>query len=179
MKRKIWKRAGSILLAMTLTIGCLAGCGKGSGDGNRGGNGGGGGGSAANASLAKEHVYRYQELELPEFGGDDLGVQALVKTDDKLRLLVTVYNWNQNSQTDFRLVSMNFDGSDISLMCRTQGRRVCRIRQIFRRMSPRRMEPIFLRPEREPAPKLLKMRETGKMRRPERTLRKTPGRSRI
>lgn len=71
-----------------------------------------------NSGLAKEHVYKYQEVALPDFG-QDYYIMESVRRDGNIYLLVQIYHWNDkgdfegNADTDIRLVSMKDDGSDV------------------------------------------------------------------
>ena len=65
-----------------------------------------------NSALAKEHVYKYEELALPDLG-KDINIMAMLRKDDLVYMLVRVYHWDDekfnNSDTDVRLISMNDD----------------------------------------------------------------------
>ncbi len=81
---------------------------------------GGGGGKNENSALAKEHVYRVQDIALPEIEGDDVNVFASSHQDGEVRLLMQVYHWNdekfnENPVTDIRVMSIKDDGSDIQM----------------------------------------------------------------
>lgn len=72
-----------------------------------------------NSGLAKEHVYKYQEIALPDFG-QDYNIMECVRKDGAIYLLLQIYHWNDeesfdggNRDTDIRLVSMKEDGSDV------------------------------------------------------------------
>ena len=116
MKKNLLKRAGGMALALVLAVGSLAACGKDSdtsGAGGGGGAGGSGNGGYSTDSPAKQHVYGYRELKLPEMDGDDIGFRGSARKGDKIYLLMQVYHWEENNQTDYRLLTMNTDGSDI------------------------------------------------------------------
>ncbi len=71
-----------------------------------------------NSGLAKEHVYKYQEIALPDFG-EDYSILESVLREGSIYMLVQVYHWNDkgdfegNIDTDIRVVSMKEDGSDL------------------------------------------------------------------
>lgn len=71
-----------------------------------------------NSGLAKEHVYKYQEVALPDFG-QDFSIMESIRKDGVIYLLVQVYHWNDkgdfngNRDADIRVVSMKEDGSDV------------------------------------------------------------------
>ena len=126
MKKNVLKRVGGMALALVLAVGGLSACGKDTGTSGAGGGAGGGGGAGASGnggyssdSPAKQHVYGYQELKLPEMDGDDIGFRSSSRKGDKIYLLMQVYHWDQNSQTDYRLLTMNADGSDIKSIALT------------------------------------------------------------
>ena len=82
---------------------------------------GGGGGKNENSALAKENVYKMQEIALPEIDGDDFNVFASTHKDGTVHLLMQVYHWNdekfsENPQTDIRLMSIKEDGSDVQML---------------------------------------------------------------
>ncbi len=82
---------------------------------------GGGGGKNENSALAKENVYKMQEIALPEIDGDDFNVFASTHKDGTVHLLMQVYHWNdekfsENPQTDIRLMSIKDDGSDVQML---------------------------------------------------------------
>lgn len=100
MKGKRWKRYLSAGLAVGLAMGLCA-CGK-------------GGGKSENSDLAKQNVYRLEEFELPDLGGDDFNIQATAHKDGKVYLIVRVYHYDDGSDdNDIRVISMNEDGSDL------------------------------------------------------------------
>lgn len=106
MKKKRLKQALAIGLVCGMTAGLCA-CG-------------GGGGKNENSALAKENVYRVQDIALPEIDGDDVNVYASAHVDGEVRLLMQVYHWNdekfnENPVTDIRLLAMKDDGSDIRM----------------------------------------------------------------
>lgn len=98
MKKNLLKRAGAMALVLVLTVGGLTACGKNS-DGSD--------------SPAKQNVYGFQEMKLPEMDGDDISFRGSSRKGDKIYLLMQVYHWDQNSQTDYRLLTMDADGSNI------------------------------------------------------------------
>lgn len=81
---------------------------------------GGGGGSEADPALAKENVYRIKEIELPKLydpQNGNMGVMASAYRDGKAKLLVRITDWSVSyEENDYRLISMNGDGSDVSVV---------------------------------------------------------------
>ena len=100
--KEMLKKALCAMSALTIALGGLTACG-GSGD------------PMANAALAKENVYRMQEISFPDFGGDYNSVQASYLWDGRIYVMMQVYHWTyyEGSNQDYRLVSMNQDGSDV------------------------------------------------------------------
>lgn len=105
MKGKLVRRGMAFGLALAMTIGLCA-CG------------GEDGKSMENASLAKEHVYRMQDIELPqEFQNTENGNTNILQTmhrDGKVMLLVQANSWDNitgESTSNYYLLSMNEDGS--------------------------------------------------------------------
>lgn len=77
----------------------------------------GGGGNEADPDLAKQNVYRMKEIKLPELYNPESGnmnVMASAVRDGKVNLLVWIRDWNAEvyNEYDYRLISMNEDGSD-------------------------------------------------------------------
>ncbi len=113
MRKKTLWRAASLALVLALTAGSLGACGS-----NREGDGGGGGsestdGGNANGALARENVYRFQEVKLPDLGGDDNSLMASKCVADRIYLVMQAYNWDQDSLPAYYLVSMDTDGGDM------------------------------------------------------------------
>lgn len=98
--KKVLKKVLCAVSALALALGGLTACG--------------GGDPMANAALAKENVYRMQEISFPDLGGDYTNVQASYLWDGRLYVMMQVYHWtSEGSDQDYRLVSMNQDGSDV------------------------------------------------------------------
>ena len=102
--KKIWvKKATGIGLSLAMVFG-LAACGK-------------GGDKMENAALAKEHVYKFQEFEMPDLGGDDYGIRTSVHRDGKIYVMAQVYHWSEGGdEMDMRMLTMNEDGSDVQVV---------------------------------------------------------------
>ena len=102
--KKIWlKMAVSAGLSLVMALG-LAGCGN-------------GGNKMENAALAKEHVYKFQEIELPDLGGDDYSIRGSVYRDGTVYLMAQVYHWSEGSDDiDMKMLTLKDDGSDVQLM---------------------------------------------------------------
>ena len=105
MKKWNWvKRAVTFGLIGSLTVGLCA-CG--------------GGGKNENAALAKEHVYRVKDIELPKIEGDDWNIHATAHKDGKVYLLMEVYHWREEKEgeeNDIRLMSLAEDGSGVEIV---------------------------------------------------------------
>ena len=81
----------------------------------------GGGGNESDPNLAKENVYRIKEIELPEMYNPESGnmsVMASAVRDGKVNLLVWIRDWNAEvyNEYDYRLITMNEDGSDAKVI---------------------------------------------------------------
>ena len=101
--RKVLKKALCAMSVFTLAMVGLAACG--------------GGDPMANAALAKENVYRMQQISFPDLGGDYTNVQASYLWDGRIYVMMQVYHWtSEGSDQDYRLVSMNQDGSDVQIL---------------------------------------------------------------
>lgn len=100
MRKKLIGRFVSLLLVFCLAIGLCA-CGDDK--------------KMANAALAKENVYKFQEFALPELDGDGYNVYGSAHRDGVVYLMVEVYHWSGNGETDIRMISMKEDGSDVQV----------------------------------------------------------------
>lgn len=112
MKKKFWKRLPVLGLTAVMTAGlCACGGGK---DGDEPSSGG-----ATSSSLAKEHVYRVQDIELPQLyspGNGNIQVRATAEYDGRVSIVLQVYDYgNDYSEEDFRIVSMNTEGAEVSV----------------------------------------------------------------
>lgn len=106
MKKSFVRRAGLFGVVLAMAVGLCA-CGKKS-DGME------------NAALAKENVYKLQEIKLPELYEKDngrLNVQAAGYADGRAMILVQVWHWGKgSSDPDFRLMTVAEDGSDLQVI---------------------------------------------------------------
>lgn len=117
MKNKL-KKALVLGLTFVMTL-SMAACGKKDGDGGNGGGGLFGGGSkndtvAASSSLAKENVYRVDEVKLSNVP-KDVNIMTTVIKDNKLLLLLSKYEYNEEtyeSSEKIFLYTCNMDGSN-------------------------------------------------------------------
>ena len=113
--RKNWMKRGLALgLTLMMAVGLCA-CGK-DGDGSSGGNSKTA--SSGSSSLAKEHVYRVQNITLPQMYSDqggNLNIRATADRDGKVYMLLQVYDNGDYKDNDFRILSMNEDGTDTQL----------------------------------------------------------------
>ncbi len=127
MKKGFWKKVTSLGMAVMLTI-SLAACGSVDGEGgSSSGNGGGGlsgllgggGKKDPNAALAKENVYKYDELTLPDMNADSYDVQASTVKEDMLYMVLRTYTWateTTNSSQSNVLLTMKTDGTDAKVI---------------------------------------------------------------
>ena len=81
----------------------------------------GGGGNESDPNLAKENVYRIKEIDLPEMYNPENGnmnIMASAVKDGKIHLLVWIREWNAEvyNEYDYRLITMNEDGSDAKVI---------------------------------------------------------------
>ncbi len=81
----------------------------------------GGGGNESDPNLAKENVYRIKEIELPEMYNPESGnmnIMASAVREGKVNLLVWIRDWNAEvyNEYDYRLITMNEDGSDAKVI---------------------------------------------------------------
>lgn len=119
MKKNWFKRTLGIGLALILAVGL---CACGTGDGDEEGNGGGGSGKKnrgnANSALAKENVYKINEIAFPQLveeGEGYVNVNETIHKDGKIYALLQIQDWT-SGDTDMKLLSMNEDGSDMQLV---------------------------------------------------------------
>ena len=69
-----------------------------------------------NDALAKEYVYRFQEIAMPDFGGEEYEVCASGYRDRKIFLLMKVINWEHYNDNDIRILSVGDDGSGVTVV---------------------------------------------------------------
>ena len=113
MKKKFGKRLIAFGMALILTVGLCA-CGN----ENQSEGGSGKNKKNENAALAKENVYHVQEIELPKFyepGNGNINVYGTAQIDGKINMLIQVYDYNVYNEYDFRLLTMNEDGSSLQV----------------------------------------------------------------
>lgn len=106
MKKSFVRRAGLFGIVLAMAVGLCA-CGK-KNDGME------------NAALAKENVYKLQEIKLPELyekGNGRMNIQATGYADGRAMMLVQVWHWGSSSTTpDLRLMTVAEDGSDLQVI---------------------------------------------------------------
>ena len=101
--KKLGKRVAAAGMAMSLVAGLCA-CG-------------GGGDSKENAALAKENVYKLQEFELPDLGGDDYNVMSTYRQDGTSYIMVQVYDWSSAAvDRDIRLLAIEESTGETKLI---------------------------------------------------------------
>ncbi len=99
MKKSWLKKAVGAVLVPALAMTGFAGCAsRQTGD------------PMENAALAKEHVYRMQEITMPDLGSNGMSVRQSGYDDGTYYMLVEVYPETGDSETDVRLLSLK-DGS--------------------------------------------------------------------
>ena len=106
MKRKISKQLAGFCLLLSAAL-SLCACGRSATEsGKEYGKG--------TDALAKEHVYRFHEIAMPDFGGDEYEVCASGYRDRKIFLLMKVTDWEHYNDNDIRILSVGDDGSGAS-----------------------------------------------------------------
>ena len=104
MKRKRSKQFAGLCLLLSMAFGLCA-CGRSAPEsGNE------------NDALAKEYVYRFREIEVPDFGGDEYEVCATDYRDHKIFLLLKVTDWEHYNDNDIRILSVGEDGSGAAVV---------------------------------------------------------------
>ncbi len=106
MRKGFMKRCLAFGLTLAMTAG-LCGCG--------------GGSAESDPNLAKENVYRLQEIELPELydpENGDMGFLSAAHKDGKIYMIVRINDWSGENykENDIRVISMNEDGSDVQVV---------------------------------------------------------------
>lgn len=106
------KRVLAIGLAAVMMI-SMAACSNTKEDGSEeGGKGGKGGKVSSDRSLAKQYVFRYQDLDVTS--GNDTNIQAFRRDGDTLEFLTMSYNWDSSGESQtMSYVTMKSDGSDV------------------------------------------------------------------
>ena len=101
MKMRWLKRGISIVLTASMMLGLVA-CGKGDG-----------GGKGTDSNLAKQYVYKSQDLELPDMG-DNMDIRKVAYLDGRIYLLMNIYNWDEEGDSQaMKLLSVKDDGTDL------------------------------------------------------------------
>lgn len=107
MKKRFAGKCLALGLTFSMTAGLLGACGN--------------AGSESDPRLAKENVYRLQEIELPQMynpESGDMNVMASSYRDGKVNLLVRISDWGSGNynDNDYRLISMREDGTDVKII---------------------------------------------------------------
>lgn len=63
-------------------------------------------------ALAKEHVYRFQEIAMPNLGGDEISVCASSYRDQTVSLLIQVTDWENYNDNDLRILRFRTESMD-------------------------------------------------------------------
>lgn len=103
MKKRSKHLAGLCLLLFAALNLCA--CGRSAKEGER----------TVNA-LAKEHVYQFQEIPMPDFGGGEYEVCVSGHRDGKIFLLMKVTDWEHYNDNDIRILSVGDDGSGAAIV---------------------------------------------------------------
>lgn len=98
MKKRILQQITCLILVIALAM-PLCACGSSAG---KAGN--------ENAALAKEHVYRFQEITAPDFGEAEAEICASAYRDQTISLLIKVTDWNDYNENDIRILRFREDG---------------------------------------------------------------------
>ena len=110
-----WKRILAMGMAFVMTL-SMAGCNNAKNGEKEGGkNGKGEKTVAADPSLAKQYVYRYQDLNLGDLDGKEINLNGARKTKDRVELICTVYSYENGEGQTIKLISMKHDGSDVKI----------------------------------------------------------------
>jgi len=118
--KKWWKKSAALGLALAMTAG-LGACGGGSdGSGGPGGSSGSGGSSTANSQLAKEYVYKVEEIEFPNLVDPENGytnVYNIIYRNDRIYMILESNDWSKmDNQAEYSVVTMGTDGSDLQVV---------------------------------------------------------------
>ncbi len=71
--------------------------------------------ASADASLAKQYVYSYEEFSLPDMG-DDVTISSATRLDGRVYMVADIYHWDEeanSSNREIKLLSMKEDGTDM------------------------------------------------------------------
>lgn len=69
--------------------------------------------SVPDASLAKQYMYSYQELEISD-AGDEINILSVSQQNDRLYMIAEIYRWDSvDNENEIELISMKPDGTDI------------------------------------------------------------------
>ncbi|MDE5802698.1 MAG: extracellular solute-binding protein [Lachnospiraceae bacterium] len=104
MKRKRSKQLTGFSLLLSVAL-SLCACGRSARESEK-----------ENDALAKEHVYQFQEIEMPDFGGDEYEVCASDYRDGEIFLLMKVTDWEHYNDNDIRILSVGDDGSGAAVV---------------------------------------------------------------
>lgn len=96
MKKRKMKQWLSLMLVVLMVLGTAA-CGKDGGEGGNSGSGSGSGGGKKNpnSQLAKQYVYSYEEIKVPQ--EDNSNIQGMSYVDGRVYLIWDVYYYNDSN----------------------------------------------------------------------------------
>ncbi len=101
-KKKGFKGLISTGLVLAMTMGLTA-CGKTEQT------------TSADASLAKQYVYSYEEIALPDLG-QDVSISSVTRQNGKIYMVADIFHWDEETATssrEIKLLSMLEDGTDM------------------------------------------------------------------
>lgn len=108
------------MLCAGLTLTMLAGlcaCGNRGEGTNANSNAGSSSKGNANSALAKEYVYGYEEIQLPDLG-DDMYINSVARYDGRVYVVMNVYHWDEEtgSENELKFISLKEDGTDMQTL---------------------------------------------------------------
>lgn len=72
--------------------------------------------TSADASLAKQYVYSYEEIQLPADLADNASISSVIRQNDRIYMVADIYKWDEETYTstrEIKLLSVKEDGSDL------------------------------------------------------------------
>lgn len=99
MNRKICRKTAGLFLILFMAL-RLCACGSDAGENRK-----------ENESLAKEHVYRFREVSMPDFGGSETDIIASACRDRTISLLIKIMDWENYNDNDIWVLTFQEDDS--------------------------------------------------------------------